>query len=175
MIVLWLLLVIVFIVLATARLKWHPFLVLILACFLTAFCYGLPAAGIAKTIGTGFGGILGSIGLVIVLGTIIGLVLEKTGAALMMAETVVRFIGPRFPTLAMSIVGAMVSIPVFCDSGFVILHSLKESLAARMKVSSVAMSVALATGLYATHTFVPPTPGPISAAGNLDLSDQLGL
>ena len=175
MIVLWLLLVIVFIVLATARLKWHPFLVLILACFLTAFCYGLPAAGIAKTIGTGFGGILGSIGLVIVLGTIIGLVLEKTGAALVMAETVVRFIGPRFPTLAMSIVGAMVSIPVFCDSGFVILHSLKESLAARMKVSSVAMSVALATGLYATHTFVPPTPGPISAAGNLDLSDQLGL
>ena len=75
MIVLWLLLVIVFIVLATARLKWHPFLVLILACFLTAFCYGLPAAGIAKTIGTGFGGILGSIGLVIVLGTIIGLVI----------------------------------------------------------------------------------------------------
>ena len=175
MIVLWLLLVIVFIVLATARLKWHPFLVLILACFLTAFCYGLPAAGIAKTIGTGFGGILGSIGLVIVLGTIIGLVLEKTGAALVMAETVVRFIGPRFPTLAMSIVGAIVSIPVFCDSGFVILHSLKESLAARMKVSSVAMSVALATGLYATHTFVPPTPGPISAAGNLNLSDQLGL
>ena len=81
MIVLWLLLVIVFIVLATARLKWHPFLVLILACFLTAFCYGLPAAGIAKTIGTGFGGILGSIGLVIVLGTVTGLVLEKTGAA----------------------------------------------------------------------------------------------
>ncbi|MFC2753462.1 MAG: GntP family permease [Cardiobacterium sp.] len=177
MIVLWLLLVIVFIVLATAKLKWHPFLVLLLACFLTAFCYGLPLAGIAKTIGTGFGNILGSIGLVIVLGTIIGLVLEKTGAALVMAESVVKAIGPKFPTLAMSIVGAIVSIPVFCDSGFgfVILHSLKESLAARMKVSSVAMSVALATGLYATHTFVPPTPGPISAAGNLDLGNQLGL
>ena len=92
-----------------------------------------------------------------------------------MAESVVKAIGPKFPTLAMSIVGAIVSIPVFCDSGFVILHSLKESLAARMKVSSVAMSVALATGLYATHTFVPPTPGPISAAGNLDLGNQLGL
>ena len=175
MIVLWLLLVIIFIVLATAKLKWHPFLVLLLACFLTAFCYGLPLAGIAKTIGTGFGNILGSIGLIIVLGTIIGLVLEKTGAALVMAESVVKAIGPKFPTLAMSIVGAIVSIPVFCDSGFVILHSLKESLAARMKVSSVAMSVALATRLYATHTFVPPTPGPISAAGNLDLGNQLGL
>ena len=126
MIVLWLLLVIVFIVLATAKLKWHPFLVLLLACFLTAFCYGLPLTGIAKTIGSGFGNILGSIGLVIVLGTIIGLVLEKTGAALVMAESVVKAIGPKFPTLAMSIVGAIVSIPVFCDSGFVILHSLKE-------------------------------------------------
>jgi len=166
MIVLWLVLVIVFIVLATAKLKWHPFLVLLLACFVTAFCYQLPLTGktgIAAVIGTGFGNILGSIGLVITLGTIIGLVLEKTGAALVMAESVVKVIGPRFPTLAMSIVGAIVSVPVFCDSGFVILHSLKESLAKRMKVSSVAMSVALATGLYATHTFVPPTPGPIAA------------
>ena len=178
MIVLWLVLVIVFIVLATAKLKWHPFLVLLLACFVTAFCYQLPLTGktgIAAVIGTGFGNILGSIGLVITLGTIIGLVLEKTGAALVMAESVVKVIGPRFPTLAMSIVGAIVSVPVFCDSGFVILHSLKESLAKRMKVSSVAMSVALATGLYATHTFVPPTPGPIAAAGKLGLENQLGL
>ena len=178
MIVLWLVLVIVFIVLATAKLKWHPFLVLLLACFVTAFCYQLPLTGktgIAAFIGTGFGNILGSIGLVITLGTIIGLVLEKTGAALVMAESVVKVIGPRFPTLAMSIVGAIVSVPVFCDSGFVILHSLKESLAKRMKVSSVAMSVALATGLYATHTFVPPTPGPIAAAGKLGLENQLGL
>ena len=178
MIVLWLVLVIVFIVLATAKLKWHPFLVLLLACFVTAFCYQLPLTGktgITAIIGTGFGNILGSIGLVITLGTIIGLVLEKTGAALVMAESVVKVIGPRFPTLAMSIVGAIVSVPVFCDSGFVILHSLKESLAKRMQVSSVAMSVALATGLYATHTFVPPTPGPIAAAGKLGLENQLGL
>ena len=176
MIVLWLVLVIVFIVLATAKLKWHPFLVLLLACFVTAFCYQLPLTGktgIAAVIGTGFGNILGSIGLVITLGTIIGLVLEKTGAALVMAESVVKVIGPRFPTLAMSIVGAIVSVPVFCDSGFVILHSLKESLAKRMKVSSVAMSVALATGLYATHTFVPPTPGPIAAAGKLVVGEPL--
>jgi GntP family gluconate:H+ symporter len=75
----------------------------------------------------------------------------------------------------MSIIGYLVSIPVFCDSGFVILNSLKNALAARMQVSVVAMSVALATGLYATHTFVPPTPGPIAAAGNLGLENQLGL
>jgi len=75
----------------------------------------------------------------------------------------------------MSVIGYIVSIPVFCDSGFVILNSLKKSLSQRMQVSSVAMSIALATGLYATHTFVPPTPGPIAAAANLELGDQLGL
>ena len=175
MIVFWLVLTILFIIFATAKLKWHPFLVLILSAFLVALFYQVPLDTVAKTISDGFGGILGYIGLVIVFGTIIGLILEKTGAAIVMAETVINFLGPRFPTLTMSIVGAVVSIPVFCDSGFIILNSLKQSLAERLKVSSVAMSVALATGLYATHTFVPPTPGPIAAAGNLGLESNLGL
>jgi len=175
MIVFWLLLTILFIIFATAKLKWHPFLVLILSAFLVALFYQVPLNTVAKTISDGFGGILGYIGLVIVFGTIIGLILEKTGAAIVMAETVIKVLGPRFPTLTMSIVGAVVSVPVFCDSGYIILNSLKESLTERLKVSSVAMSVALATGLYATHTFVPPTPGPIAAAGNLGLESNLGL
>ncbi|EJC6793490.1 GntP family permease [Vibrio parahaemolyticus] len=167
--------VIAFIVLTTTKFKLHPFLALIIAAFLVAFAYGLPADSIAKTIASGFGGILGYIGLVIVLGTIIGVILEKSGAAITMADTVIKVLGERFPTLTMSIIGYIVSVPVFCDSGFVILNSLKESLAKRLKTSSVAMSVALATGLYATHTFVPPTPGPIAAAGNLGLESNLGL
>ncbi|REG83874.1 GntP family permease [Marinomonas pollencensis] len=167
--------VIVFIVLATSKYKLHPFLTLILAAFIAAFAYGLPSSSIAKTITSGFGGILGYIGLVIVLGTIIGTILEKSGAAITMADVVIKLLGKRFPTLTMSIIGYLVSIPVFCDSGFVILNSLKQSMANRMRVSSVSMSVALATGLYATHTFVPPTPGPIAAAGNLGLESNLGL
>jgi GntP family gluconate:H+ symporter len=167
--------VIAFIVLATSRFKLHPFLTLILAAFIAAFAYGLPSSTIAKTITSGFGGILGYIGLVIVLGTIIGTILEKSGAAITMANCVIKLLGKRFPTLTMSLIGYIVSIPVFCDSGFVILNSLKQSMANRMKVSSVSMSVALATGLYATHTFVPPTPGPIAAAGNLGLESNLGL
>lgn len=170
-----LLVVIAFIVLTTTKLKLHPFLALILAAFLAAFAYGLPAESIAKTIASGFGGILGGIGLVIALGTIIGIILEKSGAAITMADSVIKLLGERFPTLTMSIIGYIVSIPVFCDSGFIILNSLKESLAKRLRTSSVAMSVALATGLYATHTFVPPTPGPIAAAGNLGLESNLGL
>lgn len=151
---------IVFIVLATTRLKLHPFLALLAAAFLGGFAYGLPAMEIVTQITSGFGGILGGIGIVITLGTIIGVILERSGAAITMAESVIRVLGQRFPTLTMSIIGYLVSIPVFCDSGYVILNSLKN---------------ALATGLYATHTFVPPTPGPIAAAGNLGLSSQLGL
>ena len=170
-----LLAVIAFIVVATTKYKLHPFLALLLSAFIAAFAYGLPSAEITKVIASGFGGILGYIGLVIVLGTIIGIILEKSGAAITMADWVIKVLGERFPTLTMTIIGYIVSIPVFCDSGFVILNSLRESLATRMKTSGVAMSVALAAGLYATHTFIPPTPGPIAAAGNLGLESNLGL
>ncbi|RZT99062.1 putative D-glycerate permease [Advenella incenata] len=163
------------IVLATTKLKLHPFLALLAAAFIGGFMYQVPLLDIVKHITTGFGGIMGSIGIVIVLGTIIGVILEKTGAAITMADSIIKLLGNRFPTLTMSVIGYLVSIPVFCDSGYVILNSLKEAIAKRMNVSLIAMSVALATGLYATHTFVPPTPGPIAAAGNLGLGDNLGL
>ena len=149
--VLILLALIAFIVLSTTRLKLHPFLALLAAALIAGFAYQVPTAEIVKTVTGGFGSILGYIGIVIVLGTIIGVILERSGAAITMAESVIRLLGERFPTLTMSIIGYLVSIPVFCDSGFVILNSLKNALAARMKISTIAMSVALATGLYATH------------------------
>ncbi|QXM05384.1 GntP family permease [Crassaminicella indica] len=164
-----------FIVLSTSKWKLHPFISLILAAYGIAFAAGMPVLEIGKTIRNGFGGILSYIGIVIILGTIIGTILEKSGAAITMADTVLKVVGEKRPGLAMSIIGYIVSIPVFCDSGYVILSSLKRSLAKRTKSSSVMMSVALATGLYATHTLVPPTPGPIAAAGNLGLENSLGL
>lgn len=166
---------IAFIVVATTKFKLHPFLALLAVALLAGLAYQLPPLEIGGHIARGFGGILGGIGIVIAFGTIIGVILERSGAAITMAETVIRLLGERFPTLTVSIIGYLVSIPVFCDSGYVILNSLKNALAARMKVSVVAMSVALATGLYAAHTFVPPTPGPIAAAGNLGLESSLGL
>lgn len=166
---------ILFIVLATSKFKLHPFISLIIAAYGIGFAAGMPILEIGSTIRNGFGGILGYIGIVIILGTIIGTILEKSGAAITMADTVLKVVGEKHPGLAMSIIGYIVSIPVFCDSGYVILSSLKKSLAKRTGQSSVMMSIALATGLYATHTFVPPTPGPIAAAGNLGLSNQLGL
>ncbi len=163
------------IVFATAKLKLNPFITLLLAAFIAAFAYGLPLRDIETTIRGGFGSIMGNIGLVIVLGTVIGVILERSGAAITMAQTIIKVFGQRFPTLTMTSVGFLVSIPVFCDSGFVILNSLKRSVARTLKASPVAMTVALSTGLFATHTLVPPTPGPIAAAGNLGLGDNLGL
>lgn len=165
---------ILFIILGTTKLKIHPFIVLLLASYVAGAMAGLPLQKIATTIATGFGNIMAYIGIVIILGTIIGVVLEKSNAAIKLAEMVLKVVGKRFPGLAMSIIGYIVSIPVFCDSAFVILSSLRKSLVAKTGKSSVALSIALATGLYATHTFVPPTPGPIAAAGNLGLENQLG-
>ncbi|VDN47550.1 Predicted D-glycerate permease [Petrocella atlantisensis] len=166
---------IVFIVLATAKFHVHPFLALIIAAYGVAFSSGMSVLDIESTIRSGFGGILTYIGIVIILGTIIGKILEKSGAAIVMADSVLKVVGEKRPGLAMSIIGYIVSIPVFCDSGFVILNSLKKSLVKKSKASGIMMSVSLATGLYATHTLVPPTPGPIAAAGNLGLENQLGL
>jgi len=176
---LWLVIVLIvsvlFIILGTTRLKLHPFIVLLLASYVAGALAGLPLEQIALTIAGGFGNIMAYIGIVIVLGTIIGTILEKSNAAIKLAEIVLRLVGRRFPGLAMSLIGYIVSIPVFCDSAYVILSSLKRSLVQKTGKPSVTLSIALATGLYATHTFVPPTPGPIAAAGNLGLNDQLGL
>jgi len=183
-----LVLAIVLIVFATSKFHVHPFIVLILASFFIAIGVAIPQSfgwlligdkvvgwiEIESIIRGGFGSILAYIGIVIVLGTIIGVILEKSGAAIKMADFVLRVVGPKRPALAMSIIGWIVSIPVFCDSGYVILSSLRKSVTRKSKASAVTMSVALATGLYASHTLVPPTPGPIAAAGNLGLEDKLG-
>lgn len=164
-----------FIVVATARFKVHPFLALIAAAYLTGFLVGMPLSELVDTINTGFGNMMRYIGLVIVAGTLIGVILDKSGGALCMAEKILALLGGRRPQLAMSLIGGLVSIPVFCDSGYVILSSLNKAISRRARVPLASMSVALATGLYATHTLVPPTPGPIAAAGNLGASDYLGL
>ena len=164
---------IVFIIYMTAKVNLHAFLVLLLASFGVGILSGMPLIEVVNTVTSGFGGILSYIGIVIIAGTIIGTILEKSKGTLTMANTVLGWVGEAKSALAMSITGAIISIPVFCDSGFVILSSLNKSLAKKAKISMATMAVALSTGLYATHTLVPPTPGPIAAAGNLGA--DLGL
>src|SRR5690606_25863495 len=105
-----------FIVVATAKFKLHPFLGLLVAAFGVGIAAGVPLPDVVKAVNDGFGGLMGYIGIVVVAGTIIGKILEKSGAALRMAEVVLRVVGNKNPQMGMSLIGAIVSIPVFCDS-----------------------------------------------------------
>lgn len=156
-----------FMIYSISKLRIHPFLSIMGVSLLFAMVAGIPLAEIPGVIGTGFSNTFKSIGIVIIFGALIGTLLEKSGAALKMADTVVRWVGKRNPELAMLIMGWIVSIPVFCDSGFVILNPIRKALVKRTAKSSVACTVALSMGLYIAHCFIPPTPGPIAAANTL--------
>jgi gluconate:H+ symporter, GntP family len=160
-------------IIAISKWKVHPFLAIMGISLLFAIVVGIPLKNIPTLIGAAFSGTFKSIGIVIILGALIGTILEKTGAALKLAEMTARLVGPKHPELAMEIMGWVVSIPVFCDSGFVILDPIRKALQRKTHYSSVAMTVALSAGLYASHVFIPPTPGPIAAAGALGLETHL--
>lgn len=166
---------IVLMILAISKLKIHPFLSILAVSLLLAILGGIPLPDIPTVIGQGFSGTFTSIGIVIILGALVGTLLEMSGAALKMSDCVVRLVGKKHPELAMLIMGWIVSIPVFCDSGFVILNPIRKALVQRTRKSSVACTVALSMGLYISHCFIPPTPGPIAAANTLGVGNHLLL
>ncbi|MEG1366045.1 MAG: GntP family permease [Oscillospiraceae bacterium] len=173
-------------IVAISKLKIHPFLSIMGVSLILGLVAGIPLAnvtdadgkvtmGLANVIGAGFSGTFTSIGIVIILGALIGTILEKTGAAFKLADMVIKVVGKKRPELAILLMGWVVSIPVFCDSGFVILNPIRKALVKRTGTSSVAMTVALSAGLYISHVFIPPTPGPIAAASTLGIGDNLLL
>ncbi|MBQ7773884.1 MAG: GntP family permease [Bacteroidales bacterium] len=157
--------------------KWgvHPFLAIMGISLLLAVGIGIPLDTIPTTIGKGFSSIFTSIGIVIILGTIIGLILEKTGAAIRLADAIIRIIGEKHPQLAIMLIGWLISVPVFCDSGFVIVNPIRKWLSRKTNFPSVTLTVALSAGLYVSHVFIPPTPGPIATAGLIGLESNLLL
>ena len=168
-------LAIVLMVVAISKFKIHPFLSIMGVSLLLALVAGIEMTEIPGVIGAGFSGTFSSIGIVIILGALIGSILEQTGAALKLADMVVKLVGKKNPELAIELMGWVVSIPVFCDSGFVILDPIRRALVRRTGTSSVAMTMALSTGLYISHVFIPPTPGPIAAASTLGIGESLLL
>jgi len=169
-----LLLSVVFIIVATTRLNLHPFLALLISAFgYGIFCGKMSLEEVVQSVNAGFGGTIGYIGIVILAGAVIGTFLEKSGGAYKLAESTLKLVGKRNVPMAMGIIGYIVSIPVFCDSAFVILSPLAKALSKKVKISLAASAVALSLGLYCTHTMVPPTPGPVAAAGLLGA--DLGL
>ena len=168
-------LAIVVMIVAISKYKIHPFLSIMSVSLILALLAGIPLGDIASVIGAGFSGTFSSIGIVIILGALIGTILEQTGAALKLADMVVKLVGQKNPELAIELMGWVVSIPVFCDSGFVILDPIRRAMVRRTATSSVAMTVALSAGLYISHVFIPPTPGPIAAANTLGIGNNLLL
>jgi gluconate:H+ symporter, GntP family len=164
---------VLFIVIMTSRLRVHPFLVLLLAAIGVGISTRLPLQEILLAIRGGFGNTLGGIGIVIIAGTIIGVILERTGASLSMASLILRLVGKERSPLAISIAGYIVGIPIFCDSGFVVLSPLNNALSRLSKISMTVMAFALAGPLYIIHCLIPPHPGPTAAAGVL--GGDLGL
>lgn len=177
---------IVAMILMISKFKIHPFLSILFVSLMLGLIGGIPFAavknadgstvdGIATVIGSGFSATFTSIGIVIIFGAMIGTFLEATGAALKLADMVVKLVGPKHPELAIELMGWVVSIPVFCDSGFVVLNPIRKAMVKKTRTSSVAMTVCLSAGLYASHVFIPPTPGPIAAANTLGVGNSLLL
>jgi gluconate:H+ symporter, GntP family len=158
---------VVFIVILTSKFRVHPFLVLLLAAIGVGLATRLPGQEIVLALKSGFGNTLGGIGIVIIAGTIIGVILEKTGASLSMASLILRLVGKERSPLAISVAGYIVGIPIFCDSGFVVLSPLNNALSRLSGISMTVMAFALAGPLYIIHCLIPPHPGPTAATGVL--------
>jgi len=166
---------ILWIVIGTSKVKLHPFLVLLSASFLLAILLGIKPIEMIILIQKGFGNIIQNIGLLILFGTIIGIALEESNGTLSIAQGILKRL-TRLPlAYAISCIGYLVSIPVFCDAAFVILSHLNKTLSKKTKTPLVGLTVALSTGLFAPHVLVPPTPGPLAAASNLQLENILLL
>lgn len=148
----------------TSWLKIHSFLSLFLVSLLLA-CLVIPVTDIVPLLKKGFGDTVGSIGLIIVFGAIIGVTLDYTGATVSMAEFFLRRIGTRRAPWAISITGFITGLPIFCDSGFIVLSGLNRSLTAKSHTRPVFMSAILACSLYSVHCLIPPHPGATAAAG----------
>lgn len=162
---------IVWIVIGTTHFKLHPFWVLLSASLFLAVGVGIPLEDIPVLLGNGFGKTFQSIGLLILFGTSIGVLLEGSNATHRIAAFVLHSLQKLPLPYAVSCIGYLVSIPVFCDSAFVILSALNKPLSQKTKTPLVALTVALSTGLFAPHVLVPPTPGPLAAAANLELEN----
>lgn len=165
-------LVLIFLVLKT---KIQAFLALIICTIIVGVVGGMPLVtitmdngtklGIVNSITSGFGGTLGSIGIIIGFGVMMGQIFEVTGAAKTMAHTFLKLFGKKREEEALALTGFLVSIPIFCDSGFVVLSPIAKAISKATKKSVIGLGAALAAGLVITHSLVPPTPGPLGVCG----------
>jgi GntP family gluconate:H+ symporter len=155
------------IILLTTKYRVHAFFALLAACLVTGLGIQMPLPDIISTMKEGFGNIMKSLGFIIVLGTTLGVLLEHTGSTKVMADYILRKTGERYAALAMSITGFIVGLPVFCDSGYIVLSGLIHPLSKKTGVPMIMLAISLATGLLSVHCLIPPHPGAAAAAATI--------
>jgi len=169
---------IVLMIVLVMKTKVHTFIALLLAALVTGLIGGMPInsitdadgntiTGVVDAITAGFGNTLKSTGIIIGLGVMMGGILEKSGAAEQLAFTFIKKLGKKHTEWALAITGWFVAIPVFADSAIVIFAPLVKALSSVTGISVITLALSLACGLQLTHCLVPPTPGPLTAAGML--------
>ncbi|WP_233004676.1 GntT/GntP/DsdX family permease [Exiguobacterium aurantiacum] len=146
------------------RTKLHAFVSLLLVSLLVGIAAGMPLGDVIASIQNGMGGTLGFVAVVVGLGAMFGKMLEVSGGAERLAQTLVNKFGEDKAQWALAITGFIVAVPVFFDVGFIILVPIVYGLAKKTGRSLLYYGIPLLAGLAVTHSFIPPTPGPIAVA-----------
>ncbi|NER59197.1 GntP family permease [Pseudomonas sp. MAFF212428] len=166
---------IVGLVLLITHFKVHPFVALTLAAGFLGLTSGMPVVKVMKSFQDGFGGVLGFVGIVLALGTMLGKLMADSGGADQIAQTLIRAFGKQRVHWAMMFAAFLVGIPLFFEIGFVLLIPLVFIVARRTGVSLIKIGIPLLAGLSVVHGLVPPHPGPLLAIGifNADIGKTI--
>ncbi|QJY48425.1 GntP family permease [Pseudonocardia broussonetiae] len=148
-------------------LRLHAFIALILVSLLTALVAGIPVDEVVPALLDGFGTTLASVALLVGLGAMIGKLLEVTGGAQTLADTLVARFGEQRAPLALGVASLLFGFPIFFDAGFVVFLPIIFSVARRFGGSVLTYALPSAGAFAVMHAFVPPHPGPVGAAGIL--------
>ncbi|MGJ7440181.1 GntP family permease [Aquipuribacter sp. MA13-6] len=161
------------------RLKLHAFIALVLVSLLTALVTGIPFADIPSALLSGFGSTLASVALLVGFGVMIGRLLEVTGGAQVLADTLVARFGEKRAPLALGVASLIFGFPIFFDAGLVVFLPIILTVARRFGGSLLLYALPAAGAFAAMHAFVPPHPGPVAASellgANIGLTLFVGL
>ena len=146
------------------RLKLQAFLALLITCIVVGVIAGMDPKSILDSVKNGMGGTLGFVATVVGLGALFGAILERSGGAQRLAQYLLKAFGVEKSPWAVMLTGFLVAIPVFFDVAFIILVPIIYALQKQTKKSLILYAIPLLAGLAITHTFIPPTPGPIAVA-----------
>ena len=155
------------IVLLIVKVRMHPSLALLIAAFFVAFVTQVPLDKITDTIEKGVGDTLGFLTLIIGFGAVLGKLLEVSGGAQQLAQTMLRVFGKQHATIIMALLGLICGIPVFVEVGFVLLVPLVFVVAKEAGLSRLKIGIPLATSLMVVHCILPPHPAATAIAGTL--------